>query len=455
MRDPPGTSLAEKGKDMSQEHVVQRPIAPVAEAAGAHAVGVLPPVLGAVAEDLNDSPRVRQLVVLRTGLSAPAHVATVQRAAHARPVPRAREPQAVVQRAMVGAYYNPPPAALQAKMDKVLATINRMGAAIALDIILNLDVTEDPQHVQTNPADTRIVQLRHPTRKRIDMTIRSWYVETSSVGEIIGMIAHELGVHSLTDLEMTADERDEERGQDGAPYTALVAGATRPRAPLNGDRRQDDHVRVGKFVSDAMDQQPDAEAGDGVPLMNDGAPPDDDHAPRVARQPLVPMPRMEGYIRTMLRMGDAIEAAPIGAAATAEYTDAAARLRAQQEMFQTFLFDLGRLIATDDGGMWAVGTGLGDIAAVFNWLQGYLVQRYGAAHAWLAQMQIAPATFGSLLSMLGGKAAKALWAQRGAIARTAGRAVVAAPGAVLGAAAAGAGAVAGAMGAGWRWLRGG
>lgn len=167
------------------------------------------------------------------------------------------------------------------------------------------------------------------------------------------------------------------------------------------------------------------------------------------------MPRMEGYIRTMLRMGDAIEAAPIGAAPNAEYADAAARLRAQQDMFQTFLFDLGRLIATDDGTMWAVGTGLGDIAAVFNWLRDYLVQRDGAAHAWLNQMQIANATFGSLLSMLGGKVAKALWAQSGAIARTAGRAVMAAPGAMLGAAAAGAGAVAGAVGAGWRWLRGG
>jgi hypothetical protein len=157
---------------------------------------------------------------------------------------------------------------------------------------------------------------------------------------------------------------------------------------------------------------------------------------------------MEGYIQTMLRLGDAIQAAPIGAVANAEYADAAARLRAQQDMFQTFLFDLGRLIATDDGATWAVATGLGDVAAVFNWLRGYLVHRYGAAHAWLNQMAIADATFTSLLGMLSAKVAKALWAQRGAIARQAGNAVVALPGQLVGAAVAGVGAVAGAVGAG-------
>ncbi len=380
---------------MSREHAVQRASAPAPDMASARAVGVRPPALGTVEDELNDSPRVRQLAAIRSDISAAPRGVTAQRAPRSA-AERAPSPaRGVVQRALNAVFFNPPPAALQAKMDAVLATINRMGATVVPAIHLNLDITEDPQHLQTNPADTRIVPIANPHFRRIDMTIRSWYVETSSIGEIAGMIGHELGVHSLTDIEMTGAERAAETAQDAAPYTATVAGAPRPLAPINGDRRQDDHVRVAKFVSDPVDPQPDLEPGDAAPLMDHdpaAADVDDANAPRVARQPLVPMPRMEGYIQTMLRMGDAIEAAPVGAAANAEYADAAAREQAQREMFQTFLFDLGRLIATDDGNEWAVATGLGSVAAVFNWLRGYLVGRFGAAHPWLNQMAIADAT---------------------------------------------------------------
>lgn len=140
--------------------------------------------------------------------------------------------------------------------------------------------------------------------------------------------------------------------------------------------------------------------------------------------------RMQKYIDTMLRLGDAIQAAPLGAS----YPTAAAKALAQSELFQTLLFDLGRIVATDDGAAWAVATGAGSIAVVCNALRDHLLAQYAGAHPWMAPLHVANATATGLISMLSAKVARALWAQRGAIARQAGHAVV---GAVAGVAAAG------------------
>lgn len=145
--------------------------------------------------------------------------------------------------------------------------------------------------------------------------------------------------------------------------------------------------------------------------------------------PVAPMPRMQQYINTMLRLGAQIAAAPAG-----EYADAPTRQRALNEMFQTFLFDMGRLIATDDGRAWAIATGTGDIAAVFNWLRTHVIQPYAGTYPWLDTVTIAPATRMSLIGMLSSVLARTLWAQRGAIARQAGRGLRALPGQMLGAA---------------------
>jgi len=297
----------------------------------------------------------------------------------ASPALERREPlQAVAQRQLDAVYGGAVTAAVDAKMAIVVTTLNRMGLAVVPAVEVVIGINEDPDHVHRNPADTTRVQ--HPAYEAVRINIERWFVEMSSVGEIIGMIAHELGVHSLANIEMTGGERGAEAAAAGAPYNAMIAGAGRPLAPLGapGDRRQPDHVNVAKFTP--------------APVM-------------------VPMPRMEKYIQTMLRLGDAIQNAPGGG----EYANAGAKLAAQQDMFQTFLFDLARIIATDDGATWAVAIGAGDIAAVFNWLHNYLINRYGGAHGWLAQMVIGNATATSLITMLGGKVARALWAQRSAM----------------------------------------
>jgi len=277
--------------------------------------------------------------------------------------------------------------AINAKMGTVANTLNQMGLAVGPTVWVTINISQDPDHLHTNPADTTLVH--YPTYEAIDINIESWFVEMSSVGEILGMINHEIGVHSLANLEMTGPQKAQEAVRGGQRYSRNIAGSARRLAPLpprgsraaRADRRQRDHVNVAKFST----------------------------------APLQPMPRMERYIQTMLRMGDAIQAMPFGA----DYANAAAKLTAQDDMFQTFLFDMGRIIATDDGAAWAVAIGAGDIAAVFNWLHTYLVGRYGGGHAWLNAVAVRPATASSLIGMLAGKVAKALWWQTGTMANMA------------------------------------
>lgn len=319
---------------------------------------------------------------------------------------QAAQTRSVVQRALnmvYGGGATLSPASVQ-KLSAVRVTVDGMGVAIVPEIDLNLTITQDPDHLETNPADTTLhppgMHLGQPYHT-IDMTIRSWFIDISTVGEIIGMICHELGVHSLADIEMTAAERGNETAQAGVPTAAFIGGRHLPLAPMvldaqgniqAADRRQKDHVNVAKFAA----------------------------APAPALQP---MPRMQTYINTMLRLGDAIHAAPI-------LTDVA-KHKAQTELFQTLLFDLGRIVATDDGSAWAVARGAGNIAVVFNALRNHLVAQYSGAHPWMANLHVEDATASGLIGMLAGKVARALWVQRGAMARQASHTAIAGVGGVL------------------------
>ncbi len=385
---------------MSGELAVQHrmPVAPVSERVGARAVAAHSSGLGALGAGLNRAPSVQRLAALRSGLTVSQRSADVAQL-HLAPV---------VQRAMQVDLLDPAPAAQAAKMNVVVRTLRRMGADVTQEVQLNLYIIDDPNRLETNPADTTLIPPRNTSFRRIDIRIRSWYIAISSVGEILALIGHELGVHSLADIEMGAGNRRREQAQQGQPYVAAIAGADRPLAPIvpgAADRRQPDHVNAAKFRV---------------------RPGDLHHVPGA------PLPRMRQYIYTMLRLGKQISRGSVGR--TGEYPSVAARQRALNEMFQTFLFDMGRLIATDDGPAWAIAIGTGDIAAVLNWLRTYLIQTHAAEYPWLNTVTVTPATRTSLIGMLGSILTRTLWEQRSAIARQAGRGLRALPGQVLGAA---------------------
>ena len=230
------------------------------------------------------------------------------------------------------------------KLNEAAGSLNLMGANVAPNIVCTLSNINTGG---TNPAATTY----DAANGRIDIDIENWYLEMASAGELLGMLTHELGVHSLADAEMTGPQIALETASNPAATNIATANANYPIAgqqPI--DARQIDHVNAVK--EQAMGGLRD---------------------------------RGQRYLDTFLRMGDAVENNPT--------LNAAERTRRQRDLQDTFLFDIGRIVATDDGGAvrglagvpGAVAMASRGIADVMNWYRAtYIVPQYGA-HAWLNQ----------------------------------------------------------------------
>jgi hypothetical protein len=263
------------------------------------------------------------------------------------------------------------------KWQTVRADLRRMGQKIPTNIQLNVQLR---QHTEDTPASTQITQ-RPPLGWEIELNLQNWYVEMSSVGELVGMIAHELGVHSLTDIELGAAElRKEKKASAGGSTVDIGTQKLKLKAWKAGDPRTLDHVNAAKFGKQG------------------------------------PSARMKQYTLTMLRLGDAIQKRlGVDAAAQAAAPAAArvAALAAQRDLLDTFLFDIARMMATDDGKALAIFLQTGPIADVFNWYKAEVLTRYADRHKWLnAAAAAGPKTSGELKSMLLAKAEAALYRQR-------------------------------------------
>jgi len=214
------------------------------------------------------------------------------------------------------------------KLQQVINDLTQFGTAYGNNYTVNLTVDDDGG---TNPAETS------RAGNNITIGMRRWFLEMSSVGEIMGMLAHELGVHSLADLEMGGGERAYEEFLQSAPRQETRNGRQYDLAAYNdgNETRQMDHVNAtqrGSF-------------------------------------------RNQKYITTVLRMGDAIEA-------DANRSDEQ-KIKDQQELVKTFGFDMGRILATDDGGAGKVLLKSGDIAHIQNEEIDHLVTNNRGAHPWL------------------------------------------------------------------------
>ncbi|WP_334157843.1 eCIS core domain-containing protein [Oryzomicrobium sp.] len=222
-----------------------------------------------------------------------------------------------------------------------------LGPAAGVDVMVHVD----DQHVP-NPAETRRSNL---IGVDIEITLRKWYLDITSVGEIVALVAHELGVHDLADtmISRRARRRERRRNAAGTGFQVNVNGRVHGVAGWNApvahnwdaQGRQRDHVNV---VRDAGGVAGNASA------------------------------RTRAYVDTMLSLGDQINAVPaVGPAAIA------ARQQKLRDLVQTFLFDYARILVTDEGGAWATFRDAGFIADVMNWYENVLVARHAAAHPWL------------------------------------------------------------------------
>lgn len=259
----------------------------------------------------------------------------------------------------------------QDNWDNASKYLGLMGQTVVPEVTVLL---QNAEMRGTNPAETRYTPAAtEDDPADISITIANWYLEMASTGEMLGMLTHEIGVHSLANAEMSDEERQAETVAD--PQAAVVSTGTRDY-PLAGridnDKRQKDHVNAVKVQAE-----------------------DELRA------------RGERYRQTFLRMGDAIEADGT--------LDNAEKAKRQRDLLDTFLFDIGRIVATDDGGAirklgkagvpFTTVLASSAIADVMNWYRDTFLRPQYEDHDWLEQFDGDVVSGGQVAGMLVNKLA--------------------------------------------------
>lgn len=252
----------------------------------------------------------------------------------------------VVQRAIaVGGAPGPLRGASLTKFNEVVLALNVAGVNFVpgglVPVMIHIDNQSAP-----NPADT------HIGGGMITINVRKWYIDTCSVGEIVGLLTHELGVHNMADLSMSGRSLTREghrnRNQTGLDvrvndHNLHIMGWTQGMNNWDPQGRQRDHLNV---VRDTGGRKGNASA------------------------------RARVYAETMLHNGDAIVAGP---------GTVAEKNQKLRDLIQTFLFDYSRILATNDGGAWATYNQAHLISEIMIWYRNVLIRRYRHNHAWLTR----------------------------------------------------------------------
>lgn len=232
-----------------------------------------------------------------------------------------------------------------------------------------------------NPASTK---LNNP-KTGIIVTVGSWFIKMSSIGDICGMIAHEIGVHTLAKNQMPQHQLDMEKHFQKQPFTVKVGRHTHTVSPWDDDRsiRQRDHINV---VRDKGDPGGEPVRGTqsipqfGITKSKRGK----------GKKKSVTLPpklvnsvnaRMQQYTATVLRLGDAIEADG--------HISPKERDNRLHDLLNSFLFDYARMLVTDDT-PWRVLDKGPLIAQAYNWYRNVIIARHGNNHAWLVRKSMQP-----------------------------------------------------------------
>lgn len=171
---------------------------------------------------------------------------------------------------------------------------------------------------------------------RIDLEL--FYIKMSSVGEIVAMLTHELGVHKLADVQTGGHH----------PLGIVIPGAVD-----HGQRpgQQLFNVNIGTTTYN----------------MDTGRAKQRDHVNAVDFSARMTA-RANNYLITFLELGDAI---PLGTT------------QKHRDLTKTFLFDIARILVTNDGGMLPVATNTTNIAsAMWNVYQNIVLPHVGH-HQWI------------------------------------------------------------------------
>ncbi|MGL5889747.1 MAG: hypothetical protein ACRC3B_07675, partial [Bacteroidia bacterium] len=240
-----------------------------------------------------------------------------------------------------------------------------------------------------DPARTSLVN--GGTRISIDLGIA--FLKISSVGDITGMLSHEIGVHTLADSQMNWAHLGEEEQYQQNQFQVKVGLHTHKISPWDDQKkwggRQKDHVNVVRDKGEH--NQPPRRHVQGQPQYNAKG---ESLAGSQAFDVDSVNHRAEQYAATMLRLGDAIEAD--NGILQAE------KDKRLYDLLNSFLFDYARMLATDDVAL-HVADKTPLVAQVFNWYKDVIIARHGATHNWLQRDTMLPtaSTWGLRAYLLG------------------------------------------------------
>ncbi|HLP54711.1 MAG TPA: DUF4157 domain-containing protein [Fluviicola sp.] len=234
-------------------------------------------------------------------------------------------------------------------------------------LIISIEQENGPAHgggISTiagdNPAQTTTVQNPNPLHPSIQVTIQRAFAQKATEGELLGMLAHEIGVHNIpSDFKGVQDNNvnvfapivtprkfeknnTPSRGYEFDNWAPPVNGVT----PYRDGNRQHDHV----MVTDIMRNPP------------------------VVGGPN-PLSRANVYFETVLAIGDTIWA---GGGTQQE------KLAKCEDLVHIYMVDIARIVASDDGRMDPKEHFVA-ISDVYGELFTNVVLPHRGAHPWIPQ----------------------------------------------------------------------
>lgn len=291
---------------------------------------------------LNDSPALEQEAT-RMGQHAQQGSPSLDARLGNAPINDASPIQRVVTPELVGGAGALSPAS-QDKIFEAVATLANAGLNLLPGRTVNVRLTV----IDTPGLNPAVTQLQNANTISVD--IQRWYIDISSVGEILGLLAHELGVHNLADLRLTDEERTDERDAQDMPFHVQVndrllgVGAwTAGDNNWDDQNRQRDHINVVRDPGGAAANAP---------------------------------ARTRAYVDTLLNLGDALVGQPNAA-------------EKQRHLVRTFLFDYARILVLNDiNNPWRAAWDANVIAEAMQWYWQVIRNRHDAAHPWLAGVNL-------------------------------------------------------------------
>ncbi|MCE7996386.1 MAG: hypothetical protein HEP71_30690 [Roseivirga sp.] len=188
-----------------------------------------------------------------------------------------------------------------------------------------LDKDGNPSTIEgDNPAQTDTTFIFGDGLPSIKITMQRAFVEASSEGEILGMLAHEVGVHNIPSDFLGIDDlsedtfdpvfTDRKQAKDNTDSGGYEFDDWANHREKRDGKRQHDHVMVADILRN---------------LPEEGGP--------------IPLTRANVYFQTVLNIGDTLWAN--------EDISSPQRRTQAKELIHLYLVDIARIIGTDDGRM--------------------------------------------------------------------------------------------------------